>query len=83
MLKRYTHLKAEALVHVWHDRPSARTLLKISHFPGWPHERVAAALGIWQRSAGIDVKWEQREVDCGAGRVPVIVVQLAAVTPFA
>jgi hypothetical protein len=36
---------------------------------------VAAALGLWQRSAGVDVKFAARDVDRGGVLVPIIVLQ--------
>jgi hypothetical protein len=58
--ERLAGVRAEALAaKVCHELPWE--LFRLQYFPGWPHERVAAALGIWQRSAGIDVKWDERE----------------------
>jgi hypothetical protein len=48
--------------------------LRLQFFPGWPHERVAAALGMWSTRQGIKVRFEGRE-----GRdIPVIFVCFGA-----
>jgi hypothetical protein len=39
-----------------------------------PRERVAAALGLWQCQAGVEVKFDSR-VEAGGAMLPVIVVQ--------
>jgi hypothetical protein len=48
-------------------------LFRLQHFPGWPHERVAAALGMWSTRLGIRVIFEGRTVN----DVPVILVCFA------
>jgi hypothetical protein len=37
-------------------------LFRFQHFPGWPHERVAAALGLWSTRQGVKVTFEGRTV---------------------
>jgi hypothetical protein len=49
-------------------------LFRLQHFPGWPHERVAAALGLWSTRQGVKVSFEGRNVR----DVPVIFVCFAA-----
>jgi hypothetical protein len=37
-------------------------LFRLQYFPGWPHERVRAALGLWGLRAGVAVCLERRDV---------------------
>jgi hypothetical protein len=50
---------------------------RLQHFPGWPHERVAAALGLWSTRQGIKVSFEARDVQAGGAIIPSIVVQFS------
>jgi hypothetical protein len=48
-------------------------LFRLQYFPGWPNERVAAALGLWSTRIGVRVTFEGRDVR----DVPVIFVCFA------
>jgi hypothetical protein len=49
-------------------------LFRRQHFPGWPHERIAAALGMWSTRTSIRVSFEGRTVR----ELPVIYVCFGA-----
>jgi hypothetical protein len=53
-------------------------LLRLEHFPGWPHEHVAVALGLWSKRAGIKVTFEGRDVQAAAAVIPTIVVRFSS-----
>ena len=38
-------------------------LFRSEHFPDWPHERIAAMLGMWSTRRGIKVIFEARTVN--------------------
>jgi|SRR5687767_7494616 len=52
-------------------------LFRLNCFPGWPHERVAAALGLWSTRHGIRVSFESRDVQAGGAIIPAICVCFA------
>jgi hypothetical protein len=45
------------------SRPMFLGVFRLQHFPGWPHERVAVALGMWSTRRGIKVTFEGRSVN--------------------
>src|SRR5687767_1624975 len=49
-------------------------LFRLQHFPGWPQERVAAALGLWSTRQSIRVSFEWRDMDAAGAIIPGIVV---------
>jgi hypothetical protein len=52
-------------------------LFRLQHFPGWPHERVAAALGMWSKRAGITVSFEARDIESAGAIIPAIAVRFS------
>jgi hypothetical protein len=52
-------------------------LFRLQHFPGWPHERVAAALGLWSTRQGIVVAFESRDIQTARAIIPSIVVRFS------
>jgi hypothetical protein len=46
-------------------------LFRVQYFPGWEHEDVAAALGLWATRTGVKVTFESHEIR----GVPVIWVR--------
>jgi hypothetical protein len=52
-------------------------LFRLQHFPGWPHERVAAALGLWSTQQGVKVSFEARDVEAAGAIIPAICVSFA------
>jgi hypothetical protein len=49
-------------------------LFRLNCFPGWPHERVAAALGLWSTRQGIRVSFESRDMEAAGAIIPAIAV---------
>jgi hypothetical protein len=45
-------------------------LFRLNCFPGWPHERVAAALGLWSTRQRIKVSFEARDIEAGGAIIP-------------
>jgi hypothetical protein len=58
--ERLAHIAAQ--VHAGKHVELSWELFRLNCFPGWPHERVATALGLWSTRQGIKVSFEARDI---------------------
>jgi hypothetical protein len=64
-------------VHAGKYVECAWELFRLQHFPGWPHERVAAVLGLWSTRQGIVVAFVSRDMEAAGAIIPSIVVRFS------